>query len=129
MGGQKEFPSISPSDFSLIVTLFLFARCRKWFSFRDYRAPYRYIYGLPEAVREANAIMGKNQTAKNAVAVTNWTMGSRIMYYGLPYHLRVFVIDERTDQFDYWEKSSPLGYDLLFINTHFHRAVLPSGTV
>ena len=47
-------------------------------------------------------------------------MGSRTMYYGLHYKDEVFVIDNRKDQFDVWEKNSPIGYDLLFLNTHFH---------
>jgi hypothetical protein len=47
-------------------------------------------------------------------------MGSRTMYYSLPYRNEVFVIDNRNDQFDVWQKKDPVGYDLLFLNTHFH---------
>ena len=47
-------------------------------------------------------------------------MGSRTMYYNLPYKNEVFVIDNRQDQFDVWQKNEPLGYDLLFLNTHFN---------
>ena len=47
-------------------------------------------------------------------------MGSRTMYYSLPYRNDVYVIDNRQDQFDVWQKNVPLGYDLLFLNTHFH---------
>ena len=42
------------------------------------------------------------------------------MYYSLPYKNEVFVIDKRKDQFDIWQKNEPLGYDLLFLNTHFN---------
>jgi hypothetical protein len=42
------------------------------------------------------------------------------MYYNLPYKNEVFVIDNRQDQFDVWQKKSPRGYDLLFLNTHFN---------
>jgi hypothetical protein len=42
------------------------------------------------------------------------------MYYSLPYKNEVFVIDNRKDQFDVWQKNSPIGYDLLFLNTYFH---------
>jgi hypothetical protein len=56
-----------------------------------------------------------------ALAVTNWTLGSRITYYALPYGIEVFVIDKRVDQFDFLQKHSPLGYDPLFVNTHFDR--------
>jgi hypothetical protein len=48
-------------------------------------------------------------------------VGSRMTYYALPYGAEVFVIDKRVDQFDFWQKHSPLGYDLLFVNTHFDR--------
>jgi len=54
------------------------------------------------------------------VAVTNWTMGSRMIYYSLPYGREVFVLDNRPDQFDVWQPAAPLGYDLLFVKTHFH---------
>lgn len=56
-----------------------------------------------------------------ALAVTNWTMGSRMIYYSIPYGREVFVLDRRFDQFDVWQESPPLGYDLLFVNTHFHQ--------
>lgn len=111
--------------FSLTLTLFLYTALPfKWFTFPDYQSPFRDIYGYSEIAREANAIMAENQNPKKAVAVTNWTMGSRMMYYAEPYRMKVFVIDERKDQFDYWEKNPPLGYDLLFLNTHFHQAVM-----
>lgn len=29
-------------------------------------------------------------------------------------------MDNRQDQFDVWQKNEPLGYDLLFLNTHFN---------
>ena len=47
-------------------------------------------------------------------------MGSRTMYYSLPYENEVFVIDNRQDQFDIWQKKEPFGYDLLFLNTYFN---------
>ena len=111
--------------FSLTLTLFLYAALLfKWFTFPDYQSPFRDIYGFQEIAKEANDVMAQNPNARKAVAVNNWTMGSRMMYYGLPYDLRIFVIDERKDQFDFWEKSPPKGYDLLFVNTHFHHAVM-----
>jgi hypothetical protein len=61
---------------------------------------------------------------RQALAVTNWTMGSRMLYYNLPYRHDVFVLDDRRDQFDVWQKTLPKGYDLLFVNTHFHKAII-----
>ncbi|PKN05736.1 MAG: dolichyl-phosphate-mannose--protein mannosyltransferase [Deltaproteobacteria bacterium HGW-Deltaproteobacteria-9] len=108
--------------FSLIVTLLLYAELGgKFFRFPDYQSPFRDIYGYDATAAEANKILKKNQGAKQALAVTNWTLGSRMTYYALPYRMEVFVIDKRVDQFDFWQKQSPVGYDLLFINTRFDR--------
>jgi hypothetical protein len=87
----------------------------------DYKSPFRDIYGFPQIAGQADVILKNDKTAAHkAIAVSNWTMGSRTMYYSLPYRNEVFVIDYRKDQFDVWEKHSPQGYDLLFLNTHFH---------
>ncbi|MDD5100590.1 MAG: glycosyltransferase family 39 protein, partial [Syntrophales bacterium] len=108
--------------FSLIVTLLLYAELGgKFIHFPDYQSPFRDIYGYDAMAAEANKILNKNQSAKQALAVTNWTVGSRMTYYALPYKMEVYVIDKRQDQFDFWQKKPPLGYDLLFINTRFDR--------
>jgi hypothetical protein len=108
--------------FSLIVTLLLYAELGgKFFRFPDYQSPFRDIYGYDAMAAEANSILNRNHSAKQALAVTNWTVGSRMTYYALPYKMEVFVIDKRQDQFDFWQKQSPAGYDLLFVNTRFDR--------
>ena len=87
----------------------------------DYKSPFRDIYGFPQITGQADIILKNDKTAAHkAIAVSNWTMGSRTMYYSMPYNNEVFVIDNRKDQFDIWEKHSLQGYDLLFLNTHFH---------
>jgi 4-amino-4-deoxy-L-arabinose transferase-like glycosyltransferase len=108
--------------FSLVLTLFIYVELAgKFFVFPDYKSPFRDIYGFPTIARQADEIIKKNISATpKAIAVSNWTMGSRTMYYNLPYKNEVFVIDNRKDQFDVWQKNEPLGYDLLFINTHFN---------
>jgi 4-amino-4-deoxy-L-arabinose transferase-like glycosyltransferase len=108
--------------FSLVLTLFAYTELAyKFFTFPDYKSPFRDIYGFPAITGHADEIMKKNSSpVKKAIAVSNWTMGSRTMYYSLPYGNEVFVIDNRKDQFDIWQKNEPLGYDLLFLNTHFH---------
>jgi hypothetical protein len=107
--------------FSLILTLLAYAEVAgKFIPFPDYKSPFHDIYGYPEISRQADAIIKENKSARNkAIAVTNWTMGSRIMYYSIPYRQEVFVLDNRKDQFDEWQKNSPTGYDLLFLVTHF----------
>jgi 4-amino-4-deoxy-L-arabinose transferase-like glycosyltransferase len=108
--------------FSLVLTLFAYAELAgKFFTFPDYKSPFRDIYGFPAIAGQANRLLKENySTANKAVAVSNWTMGSRMMYYSLPYNNEVFVIDNRQDQFDVWQRNEPFGYDLLFLNTHFH---------
>lgn len=108
--------------FSLILTLFAYTvLVGKFLPFPNYKSPFRDIYGFPAITAQADQILKKNSAAKQkAIAVSNWTMGSRILYYNLPYGNEVFVIDQRNDQFDVWQKKSPVGYDLLFLNTHFH---------
>lgn len=112
--------------FSLFLTLFLYgALAGKWLPFPDYKSPFRDIYGVEEMIRKANGILAADPSRRKALAVTNWTLGSRAMYYGSASGMRVFVLDDRRDQFDYWEPQAPVGWDLLFLNTHFHNAVLP----
>ncbi len=108
--------------FGLVLTLFMYVELAgKYFIFPDYKSPFRDIYGFPSILKQADEIMKKNiSSAPKAIAVSNWTMGSRTMYYNLPYKNEVFVIDNRQDQFDVWRKKSPRGYDLLFLNTHFN---------
>jgi hypothetical protein len=107
---------------SLAVTLFLYVELAgKWFTFPDFQSPFRDVYGWATIAREANAILQESSAPKKALAVIEWTMGSRVIYYSLPYHNEVFVIDQRRDQFDFWQKISPLGYDLLFVDSYFSK--------
>lgn len=108
--------------FSLVLTLFIYAELvGKYFTFPDYKSPFRDIYGFSVILNQADEILKKNiSPVPKAIAVSNWTMGSRTMYYNLPYKNEVFVIDNRQDQFDVWQEKSPVGYDLLFLNTHFN---------
>jgi hypothetical protein len=118
---KKKFVYFSVG-FGLVLTMFAYTELAcKFFTFPDYKSPFRDIYGFPEVADDADRLLKKNTSATpKALAVTNWTMGSRVMYYSLPYGDEVFVIDKRKDQFDLWQPNEPFGYDLLFLNTHFH---------
>jgi hypothetical protein len=128
-GGAKRKYFYFSVGFSLTITLFLYASLpAKWFTFPDYKSPFRDIVGFEMIAREGDAILRRGPIAgdaaplpRRALAVTNWTMGSRMLYYSLPYDYEVFVVDDRKDQFDVWQKTVPKGYDLLFVNTHFHQ--------
>jgi len=118
---KKKFLYFS-IGFGLILTFFAYTELAgKFFAFPDYKSPFRDIYGFPEIASEADRLLKKNSAGvPKALAVTNWTMGSRTLYYSLVHGNDVFIIDNRQDQFDVWQKKEPLGYDLLFLNTHFH---------
>ncbi|MDI6726575.1 MAG: hypothetical protein QMD32_06385 [Smithellaceae bacterium] len=106
--------------FSLSVTILLYLLLAgKFIGFPDYQSPFRDIYGYDLIAREADQILKVNPKKKKALAVGEWTMGSRIMYYSIPFSHEVFVIDERRDQFDLWQRNPPEGYDLLVADSHF----------
>jgi len=135
--GKKRKLFYFSVGFSLTITLFLYAALpAKWFTFPDYKSPFRDIVGFDTIARQGDAILRQGRdatvappkgalTPRQALAVTNWTMGSRMLYYSLPYRHEVFVIDDRRDQFDVWQQTAPKGYDLLFVNTHFHQVDVP----
>ncbi len=108
---------------SLLVLLLIYVELAcKFVPFPDYRSPFRDIYGYPEILARADEAVKLNSSPRSkGLVVMNWTMGSRVMYYNLPYGHDVFVFDFRPDQFDIWQTKAMTGYDLLFLNTHFDR--------
>jgi hypothetical protein len=89
----------------------------KFIPFPDYKSIQRDIYGWETIMKEANAAIKDTNT--QAIAVTNWTLASRAMFYNHPYKTKVYLIDNRKDQFDLWEDNKDIGKDLVVINTHF----------
>jgi hypothetical protein len=85
----------------------------------DYQSLHRDIYGWDKIMKKANKFI--TNTNKQALAVTNWTLASRAIYYNKDYNSSVYLIDNRYDQFDIWEKESAIGKDLVVINTHFFK--------
>ncbi|MBN2816010.1 MAG: glycosyltransferase family 39 protein [Campylobacterales bacterium] len=75
------------------------------------------IYGFEKIMQRANEQI--KDPKKEAIAVTLWTLASRAIVYNAEYNSEVFLIDDRYDQFDIWEKSSALGKDLVFIDINF----------
>jgi len=75
------------------------------------------IYGFKKIMQHANAEI-KDPT-KEAIGVTLWTLASRAIVYNEPYKSEVFLLDNRYDQFDIWEKSSPIGKDIIVIDIDF----------
>ena len=89
----------------------------KLIPFPDYESAHTDIYGFDITMKKANEQI-KDPT-KEVIAVTNWSYASRALYYNRNYKSKVYLIDNRYDQFDLWEPKMPLGKDVLFINTHY----------
>ncbi len=79
---------------------------------------YHDIWGWPELIKEAQnkltAITTTPYTNKKALAVMNWSLASRAVYYSYE-KSEVFVLDHRSDQFDIWNPKSPIGYSLIIL--------------
>jgi hypothetical protein len=91
---------------------------------KDYQSLHRDIYGWDEIMQKSNRYI--TNPNKQALAVTNWTLASRAIYYNKEYNSTIYLIDNRYDQFDIWQKGSPVGKDLLVINTHFFKKDISS---
>ncbi|HKK01935.1 MAG TPA: glycosyltransferase family 39 protein, partial [Desulfuromonadales bacterium] len=84
------------------------------------KSPFRDISGFDALVQHGNTLLGKDKTAAKALAVDRWTFGSRLLFYNLKdgYDSQVYVVQDRQDQFRYWQKRSfdqLRGSDLLFL--------------
>jgi hypothetical protein len=103
--------------FGLILSTIAYAELGfKFIPLPDYQSLHRDIYGWNKIMSNANELI--LDTSSQAIAVTNWTLASRAIYYNRNYDSNVYLIDDRDDQFDVWEKDKPIGKDLVVINTH-----------
>jgi len=106
--------------FGLLLSSLAYAELGfKFIPLPDYQSLHRDIYGWDNIMQRANGTIQENPNA--AIAVTNWTLASRALFYNQPYNSSVYLLDDRKDQFDIWQEGSPLGKDILIINTHFFK--------
>jgi len=75
------------------------------------------IYGFEKIMKEANAQI--KDPKKELIGVTLWTLASRAIVYNASYDSEVYLLDNRFDQFDIWEKNSPIGKDIIVIDINF----------
>ncbi len=115
--GQKWRRTVyGATGVTLAITLLLYSELAfKWIPTPPYQSPLRDIYGFDTVMAKANTALEAHPGA--ALAVPHWNLASRALYYNSPYDSDLFLIDTRTDQFDFWEGRAPLGRDLLFIST------------
>jgi multisubunit Na+/H+ antiporter MnhC subunit len=103
--------------FGLILSLISYAELGfKFIPLADHQSLHRDIYGWDKIMKKANEKITDSTT--QAIAVTNWTLASRAIYYDRSYNSDVYLIDDRSDQFDVWEKDKAIGKDLVVINTY-----------
>lgn len=72
------------------------------------------IYGFKKVMQEANSVISNPK--KEVIGVTNWTLASRAILYNRKYNSKVYLLDNRYDQFDLWQKGSPIGKDIIVID-------------
>jgi hypothetical protein len=73
--------------------------------------PFADLHGWDAAGARAKTLAEQHQL--DAVAVQNWTLASRIGWYARP--LKVFVLEDRFDQFDLWAGKLPAGGSALLV--------------
>ena len=106
--------------FGLILSALAYAELAfKFIPQKDYQSLHRDIYGWDTIMKNANRYIVDD--TKDAIAVTNWTLASRAIYYNRAYNSSIYLIDKREDQFDIWEDGSGKGKNLIVINTHFFK--------
>lgn len=106
---------IAGTFFSAVLSLILlFEITFKIFPGQSTASMYEGVLGWDQILSEANNYLDKIPNQKKALAVMNWTLGSRAMYYNNK-NSELFVIDNRFDQFDIWNPQSSIGYDLLLL--------------
>jgi hypothetical protein len=74
--------------------------------------PFADLHGWDAAGQHAKTLAAQQQL--DAVAVQNWTLASRIGWYARP--LKVFVLEDRFDQFDLWAGKLPVGGSALLVD-------------
>ncbi|WP_345990385.1 glycosyltransferase family 39 protein [Sulfurimonas sp. HSL1-2] len=109
-----------------LLVLVLYAELRSPFiPLPDYKSLHRDLYGWDTIMRRAAGQI--TDPARQAAAVTNWSLASRALYYGRSYGIDTYLVDNRFDQFDLWQPETPEGRDLLFITTHdFKKGITPA---
>ena len=79
-------------SFGLLLSALSYAELAfKFIPQTDYNSIHRDIYGWDKIMKRANSFMHDN--SKEAIAVTNWTLASRAIYYNRDYNSSIYLID------------------------------------
>jgi len=74
--------------------------------------PFADLYGWDRAADRAKVLAAANHV--DSLAVSNWTLASRLGWYARP--LPVHVLDKRSDQFNIWYGKLPQGQSAILID-------------
>ena len=85
--------------------------------------PFADLYGWDEAAAMASQLAKRHHA--NALAVTNWSLASRLAWYARP--LPVKVVNTHTDQFDLWFGGLLPSDQVVWVNWSLMRFDPPSG--
>jgi 4-amino-4-deoxy-L-arabinose transferase-like glycosyltransferase len=115
---KKTWKKTLLASFAMAAVLnfaLLFESAFRIFPTEKTAALYEGVLGWDQLINESNLKLNSLPAKKKALAVMNWTLGSRALYYNHNKKDSVFVLDKRSDQFDIWNKNSPAGYDFVVI--------------
>ncbi len=115
--GYKTYLKVAIIFGIILSAVVYFELAFKVIPFPNYKSPLRDLSGFATITKKANQLIKNNK--KDALAVTNWTIASRVIFYNLKYHTRVYLLGQGITQFTFWQKGSPIGKNLIVINTHF----------
>ncbi len=110
--GYKKYLKVGIAFGLIVSTLIYLEVTTKIIPIPDEQSLQIDIYGFTNILKEANAQVKGDE----ALAVTHWTLASRAIFYNREYPSEVYLIDNREDQFDIWQKDSPIGKDLIVID-------------
>ena len=81
---------------------------------------------IPEALREVGGwpdfmaqVTAKIHGDSEGVALLNWSYGSRALFYARDFESKIFILDDRKDQFDLWNPRTGEGLNLWIVQFSF----------
>ena len=76
------------------------------------------VVGWPQVMKEVQQRLQPGQQ----VAFLNWTYGSRALYYGPEIAAKIFILDDRYDQFDLWNSHQDKATEFLLVEFSFDKS-------
>lgn len=113
---KKTFWASLILSFSLILLVVL-EFTFKFIPFENYKSAYTDLSGWHEVHDELKKIKESGKYSDFSIGVSNWSLGSRSVYYFSDV-APVFVLDQRFDQFDLWEKKQRKSDLFLLVKWH-----------